>query len=496
MNKKEVQHIELEVASLQPRAINPNEMSSRDFDAYMREVERLGRPPKPIVVRPLGDGRYEIVDGEHAWRCACELDLPTVLCECREIDDFEASRECFNRNRGGTDNPVILGRLFTQMMEQRKLSQRKLAKELNISEGQVRNKREYLKAATLRTEYAPTSAESDVAELTNEQMRFYINLPGTVRDFWLDAGSDTAVFDVSQEWTRDRVAYEIHRSGLSAYLDGTSKRFGDSVFRLARLALWLEQHGHVSGIREYVAAVAELSITPDVMEFLPIDHHNDQVFISAQAWKKLLHKAAQKQPKRQALIAATESGVRLALEDEGVDPEDICTPEEAEALRVVARAPAFIKSADHLRLPEKQWLAQVEVDVDEEVLREVQRRTCDLLLDARCGTGNSEPKCSGPIESVVDSCLRELAVDQLFQPTEELVELVTRQLSTTASIQSGVVNGVPAREALRSRLNELDWPEFFLIASYVMDSPPHEAATARWLHAMEANFSQEGDDAA
>ena len=136
-----------------PNTYNPNKLSKDEFNELKIEVKRLGKPPKPIIVRPH-DGRYEIVDGEHGWRVAKELGLSEVPCEVVDIDEFEARRQTFKRNCHGRNDPLKLGQMFEQMRLSRKLSIRKLAKEIDVPEATVRNYLAYVKAFEVRNRCA------------------------------------------------------------------------------------------------------------------------------------------------------------------------------------------------------------------------------------------------------------------------------------------------------------------------------------------------------
>src|SRR5262249_8399379 len=143
----------LPTASLHANGYNPNAMTTAEFVELIAEVRHLGRLPNPLVVRAATDG-YLIVDGEHGWRAAQKVGFAAVPCEIVEADDFEARRQTYKRNQHGTQNPVLLGRMFQQMMEGRGLSQRALAEEIAVSEGTVRNALLYAEAADLRNSYA------------------------------------------------------------------------------------------------------------------------------------------------------------------------------------------------------------------------------------------------------------------------------------------------------------------------------------------------------
>jgi hypothetical protein len=48
----------------------------------------------PLIVRLMPDGNYEIVDGEHRWRIAQELDWTTIEVFILEADDLTAKTRC------------------------------------------------------------------------------------------------------------------------------------------------------------------------------------------------------------------------------------------------------------------------------------------------------------------------------------------------------------------------------------------------------------------
>ena len=187
----------LPIEALQPNDYNPNQMTDERFAELVEEVRHLGRLPKPVVARPNGDSQYTIVDGEHGWRAAREVGLAEIAVEVVEADDFEARRQTYKRNQHGEHDPVLLGRMFRQMMGERDLSQRALAKEIAVSEGTVRNALLYTEAAEMRKGYARAKELEETAEasaalvagLSVRQVRYYVRLPQMVGGFWLDAGA-------------------------------------------------------------------------------------------------------------------------------------------------------------------------------------------------------------------------------------------------------------------------------------------------------------------
>src|SRR5688572_11576826 len=70
--------LELPIGQLQPGAHQPR----RNFDPEQLESLadsiRAQGVVQPIVARPIGDGRYEIVAGERRWRAAQKVGLKNI----------------------------------------------------------------------------------------------------------------------------------------------------------------------------------------------------------------------------------------------------------------------------------------------------------------------------------------------------------------------------------------------------------------------------------
>jgi ParB-like chromosome segregation protein Spo0J len=187
----------LPVTQLQPNPWNPNTMTDEQERELQEEVRRLGRIPKPVTVRQLSENSFQIVDGEHNCKAAREAGHLEVPCEIIRVDDFEAMRQTFVRNRQGTRNPLLTGRLFQRMLELRgrsledpPTSQRRFAQEVNINEATLRNHLLYARAAGLRNRYAPETCDATITELSVAQVRKYLELPKDKRDGWLDRGAN------------------------------------------------------------------------------------------------------------------------------------------------------------------------------------------------------------------------------------------------------------------------------------------------------------------
>lgn len=178
---------------LGPNDYNPNRMTHEGFAELVAEIRHLGRLPKPVIVRSNESGKFAIVDGEHGWRASKEVGLSEIPVEILDIDGFEARRQTYKRNRHGEHNPILLGRMFAQMKAERGLSNVQLAKEIEISEGTVRNALMSAEAFEARNGYDQSyDAAAEIGALNIKQLRAYMQLAPKLRNHWLDTGASIA----------------------------------------------------------------------------------------------------------------------------------------------------------------------------------------------------------------------------------------------------------------------------------------------------------------
>lgn len=73
---------------------------------------------EPIVVRPMADGRYEIVMGERRWRASHLAGLTQIPAVVRELNDEDASTDALLENFQREDlNPVERARAIKKLLE-------------------------------------------------------------------------------------------------------------------------------------------------------------------------------------------------------------------------------------------------------------------------------------------------------------------------------------------------------------------------------------------
>jgi ParB family chromosome partitioning protein len=125
--------------------IRPNPRQPREsFEAG--SLEELSNSMKhqgvlqPLVVRPLPDGRFEIVVGERRWRAAQQAGLLKVPAVVREVADDRMLETALIENVQRADlNPIEEARAYRAILEEAKLSQEDLASRVGKQRTTVTN---------------------------------------------------------------------------------------------------------------------------------------------------------------------------------------------------------------------------------------------------------------------------------------------------------------------------------------------------------------------
>jgi len=102
---------------LQPNPWNPNSMDPEMLQSARNSIKEFGFVD-PVTIRHLGLATYQIIDGEHRWRIALELKLPTIpAMNLGPLSDSVAQQLTIvlNATRGQA-NPEKLGKLLRDLM--------------------------------------------------------------------------------------------------------------------------------------------------------------------------------------------------------------------------------------------------------------------------------------------------------------------------------------------------------------------------------------------
>jgi ParB family chromosome partitioning protein len=122
---------------------NPEQPRKR-FDE--ESIEALARSladagvVQPLIVRPLDDGRYELIAGERRWRAASRAGIETVPALIRDEDEVQRMQTALIENvaREGL-NPVDEARACAALVEELGLSKEDLGRRLGRSRVAISN---------------------------------------------------------------------------------------------------------------------------------------------------------------------------------------------------------------------------------------------------------------------------------------------------------------------------------------------------------------------
>jgi ParB/RepB/Spo0J family partition protein len=363
---------------LKPNGWNPNRMTDEEFAELVEEIRHLGRLPKPVVVRNGYAGKageYHIVDGEHGWRAAKEAGLKEIACEVIEADDFEAMRQTYKRNQHGTHDRVALGEMFKRMMAERGISNRQLAKEINVAEGTVRNALAFAEAAEMRKKWAgekgATKDDWPFVQLTTKGTRDYVQLPEGLRDRWLNGGaksvSDPETWGMSSYGYVEQIDSYLKVMALSGIAKVFDRRdpWAENAKLSYELMMWRANHSRVIGedIDEYIRPVIEKrSVRPTAIEILdqiPMHGTPSKPLLTPEEWAKALEVAWEKGENVYSVLGRFKDIGKLKAHDLGIPADDLDDPREAlRKVEIEQDAPAFLCDAP-LPLRTKHWLFKV-----------------------------------------------------------------------------------------------------------------------------------------
>lgn len=95
---------------------------------------------QPIIVRPMGQGQYQLVAGERRWRAAQKARLHQIPAIVRELGDREVMALALIENIQREDlNPIEEARAYHRLSEMEGMSQADIAKMVDKSRSHVAN---------------------------------------------------------------------------------------------------------------------------------------------------------------------------------------------------------------------------------------------------------------------------------------------------------------------------------------------------------------------
>jgi len=90
--------VQILTTSLKPSTYAPAAMTEKEQKSLQRSLDTIGMR-FPLLVRPLGHGQYEIVDGNQRWKAAVALGWETCPCHVQDMTREEAQLVALSVNR-------------------------------------------------------------------------------------------------------------------------------------------------------------------------------------------------------------------------------------------------------------------------------------------------------------------------------------------------------------------------------------------------------------
>jgi ParB family chromosome partitioning protein len=133
--------LHLPIEAIHPNPRQPRKRFEPEATAGLAASMRHQGVLQPVVVRPRGEGGYELVAGERRWRAAREAGLPTLPAVVRETDDRDALLLGVVENVAREDlSPVEEARAYASLIDEFELSLSEVAEHVGRSKPAVSNR--------------------------------------------------------------------------------------------------------------------------------------------------------------------------------------------------------------------------------------------------------------------------------------------------------------------------------------------------------------------
>ncbi len=130
----------LAVATIDPLPGQPRKHFDEEALAELAASIATRGVIQPIVVRPKGGGRYQLVAGERRWRAAQKAQLHEIPALIRDLDDREVMALALIENIQREDlNPVEEARAYHRLSEEEGMTQAEIAQMVEKSRSHIAN---------------------------------------------------------------------------------------------------------------------------------------------------------------------------------------------------------------------------------------------------------------------------------------------------------------------------------------------------------------------
>jgi ParB family chromosome partitioning protein len=148
---------ELLLASIKPNRFQPRDHFDEEALGALADSIREVGVLQPVLVRPVGEGEYELIAGERRWRAARRAGLQTIPALVRETDDAAALEQALVENlHRDSLNPLEEAAAYQQLIEDFGLTHDEVAARVGRSRATVSN--------TLRLMQLPPAIQKTVQD--------------------------------------------------------------------------------------------------------------------------------------------------------------------------------------------------------------------------------------------------------------------------------------------------------------------------------------------
>lgn len=132
--------VEIRLSEIEPNRDQPRKYFDEAALEELSESIKAHGLIQPLLVRPLLDGRYQIVAGERRWRASRLAGLTSVPVVIRELDDKQTMEIALIENLQREDlNPIEEAKGYKQLMDTHGFTQEQVSISVNKSRPAIAN---------------------------------------------------------------------------------------------------------------------------------------------------------------------------------------------------------------------------------------------------------------------------------------------------------------------------------------------------------------------
>ncbi|MDD2421024.1 MAG: ParB/RepB/Spo0J family partition protein [Heliobacteriaceae bacterium] len=131
---------EMALARIEPNRRQPRKnFDQKALDELAASIDAHG-VIQPLVVRPIDQGRYQLIVGERRWRACRQLGLEKVPVVIKDWDDRKTAEVCLIENIQRQDlNPLEEAVALRALIEEFQLTQEQVARQVGKSRSYIAN---------------------------------------------------------------------------------------------------------------------------------------------------------------------------------------------------------------------------------------------------------------------------------------------------------------------------------------------------------------------